>query len=1340
MIYQCFLEESHRQRLFDSPLYRGFGLTRAVNPSIARNCPELEEPANQALLSEYAAMLHLWRNGAPDADPWIGFTSYRHLDKSGTILRDRVALEADFERCEVVGWYFCTCVDTTSGREVSVAAQAECWHPGITATLARVLLQAGERMPLEYLTATTGLFCNYWAMTWANFDDFMRWSSPMVQRCLADPDAFTRSHRRSLGYLVERLFICWYSLRGKRLQNLGPMYRALYQQARPTAAPLALPAEAPSAPTGSDGADSRNRPLNPRTACTSDTGVASGPPARKALRRGASPAVLLDLCRRAVSQYQAGQRAAAEETLRQALKQDPHFPAALHFRGVMLYEAGRPAEAERFFRGAVNAAPTNPSFHNSLAAALQMLERLGEAEASCREALRLAPGDPAALNNLGIVLARQKRDAEAEAGLRQALEAVPNDPDVLTNLTAVLKHQGRLDEAVDCGRRALWLRPDLPEARLNLGNAFLWQGRTDEALRCYDQALDALPEGHPEVPAAHLSRSCLHLQTGRLERGWEEYEWRWVSSKHAKRSFRQPEWDGSDPAGRTVLVYTEQGLGDMIQFIRYARLLKQRGATVIVEALEPLLPLFSTCAGIDRLVEAGTPVPDFDVHAPLMSLPRLLGTTLASIPGQVPYLRADPQRAAGVAARIAEVQELKVGINWRGNPSHAVDHLRSVSLAEFAPLAAVEGVRLYSLQKGPGREELDQWGKRWGLTELVDAELHLPEGAFLDTAAAMANLDLVISIDSAPAHLAGALAVPVWVALSTVVDWRWFMEREDTPWYPSMRLFRQGKLGDWAPVFARMAGELRRLVAAKASPPEAAPRVSVSGTPPGRCRNALVVRRMAMGDVVLAEPVVRALRKAGYEKVFIQSLYPEVFENHPDVHPGAPSGAYDTIGLDGAYEADRSMPAHDMYLAAHRLTLPDDQKVPVLWLSDAERQWGREILGAGRWAALDIGYPTGRAWWPVAAWRPVVDFLHQQGLRVVQIGNYIGDDLAPGPVDLNLLRRTNRRQLMAVIGACDFFVGIDSGPVNIAQALGVPGVGVYDWAKPWCRLAEGSPITPVTCRVREPLNVNEIQRIFRLFCMPSARRGAIEMVSDPEFLPRIRDLVRVHGIEEIVETGTYLGTGSTRVFAETGLPVVSIECNRTFHESAVSNLKAYPNVTLLHGYSLSRAAMAEFVANDRFDGKRIGLLRDVDADARSFYLREIDQGPLAEELLAKSLNDRRQLLFLDSAGGVGWLEFKAVLSRPRKSPVLLVFDDVNHVKHYRSAQRLVQLGYELHVAPGGRWGWAVLGPTQNGAQPADTRPPAGASVHSSAPGKPPSRMTRRGKARNRKRRKKARAR
>ncbi len=355
-------------------------------------------------------------------------------------------------------------------------------------------------------------------------------------------------------------------------------------------------------------------------------------------------------------------------------------------------------------------------------------------------------------------------------------------------------------------RRAIALKADFPEAYTNLGNALKGQGNIAAAIAACRQAI-AL---NPDLPDAHHNLSLTLLLNGEFAEGWREYEWRWQTKQLRPRGFAQPLWSGEAVDGRVLLLHAEQGYGDMIQFCRYVPLVAARGR-VVLEAPRALVRLFSGLAGVERIVVQGDPLPAFDLHCPLLSLPRAFATTLETIPGGVPYLGTDPAQVSAWRDRLAGLARLRVGLVWAGEPRAtdrirgAVDRRRSISLGHFARLAGVGGIAFVSLQKGeaaaqtrsppPGLRLHDWTG------ELED---------FADTAALIAALDLVISVDTAVVHLAGALGKPVWLLNRFDTDWRWLLDREDSPWYPTLRLFRQHRPGDWAGVLERVAAALRR--------------------------------------------------------------------------------------------------------------------------------------------------------------------------------------------------------------------------------------------------------------------------------------------------------------------------------------------------------------------------------------------------------------------------------------------------------------------------------------------------------------------------------------------------
>jgi len=483
--------------------------------------------------------------------------------------------------------------------------------------------------------------------------------------------------------------------------------------------------------------------------------------------------------------------------------------------GVALEHQGKLAEAAASYQAALRLQPHLVEALFNLGNVLKEQDQLEDAAACYRQALALQPTHVQAHNNLGIVLHKQSRRQEAIQHFQTALELKPQDPDALTNLGALLTDQGELDEAQRYHEEALRLKPDHAGAHCNFGLVLHRRGQPEEALERYEEALRLAPG----CADAHWNRSLVWLQQGNFEQGWPEYEWRW-HSQGKLFPFPQPLWDGSDLTGRTILLHTEQGLGDVLQFIRYAPLVKQRGGTVFVQCHAVLKRLLTSCPGIDLLIARGEPIPPFDVQVPLLGLPEIFGTTVATIPANVPYLRAEPElvehwrevlaakltRSAseGAAPEPLRARRANIGIVWQGNSRE-----RAIPLAAFAPLGRLAGVRLISLQKGQGREQLANLSEKFPVLDLAD-QLDEASGPFMDTAAVMPNLDLVVTADTAIAHLAGALATRAWVALAKVADWRWFLDRTDSPWYPSMRLFRQQQAGDWNAVFEQMALEIQR--------------------------------------------------------------------------------------------------------------------------------------------------------------------------------------------------------------------------------------------------------------------------------------------------------------------------------------------------------------------------------------------------------------------------------------------------------------------------------------------------------------------------------------------------
>ena len=493
-----------------------------------------------------------------------------------------------------------------------------------------------------------------------------------------------------------------------------------------------------------------------------------------------------------------GRRAEAMALFREALQLQPDHAKAHHNLGVALAEEKNLTDALAAFREALVWQPQYPEAHHSLGNTLAEMGRDEEAVLAFREAIRIKPDLADAHHNLGVTLTRLGRAGEAIVYLEHAVRLRPNAADGHNNLGLAYAERGDYQAAEACYRRALQLNPHFADAHTNLGSAFKEQGRLEDAIASYDLALVL----EPDQASTRWNRALAWLQMGNYRQGWQEYEWRWRRRGATPREFNQPLWNGDDLNGQTILLHCEQGLGDDVQFIRYAALVKKRGGTVCVAAPPSLVELFGSCPGVDRVVPEDQPLPPFDVHAPLMSLPGVFATTLETVPAVVPYLSADPARVERWRQRSRTIPGRKVGVVWQGNPRHKWDRHRSFSLARLESLSRLDDVSLVSLQLGVSEAQLS--GKKILCLgpEITD---------FADTAAILHCLDLVICCDTSLAHLAGAMAIPVWVAVATIADWRWLRERDDSPWYPTLRLFRQQQQGDWQNVFCRIARELREL-------------------------------------------------------------------------------------------------------------------------------------------------------------------------------------------------------------------------------------------------------------------------------------------------------------------------------------------------------------------------------------------------------------------------------------------------------------------------------------------------------------------------------------------------
>jgi Flp pilus assembly protein TadD len=471
----------------------------------------------------------------------------------------------------------------------------------------------------------------------------------------------------------------------------------------------------------------------------------------------------------AFAAYRAGQHAEAESLLKHLVGTGWRDAYATYFIGHLEYLQGNTAVAADYLSAAVAMDPNHARSHNDLGEALRVLGRHEEAIACYLRAIELQPDLPYPYGNLGAALHALNRDDEAITWIEQSIALSDN--------------------------KAI--------AHCDLGTTLAWLNRHDEAIAQYRLA-QAL---QPDYPRARYSEALSLLTLGEFRPGWELHEARLADPTTAKgrRESHEAAWRGEDIAGRTILLHAEQGLGDDIQFVRYVSLVAARGATVLLQVHRGLKSLLRGVSGADVVLESDEPLPSFDLQCSLMSLPLAFRTELHSIPASVPYLYAEPQRVAAWRERLGPRRRMRIGIVWSGNPSHANDRNRSIPLELLAGLLSRRDVDFHMLQI----EVRDS--DRAALARLPQLHNHIAAlREMADTAALTSLMDLVITVDTAAAHLAGALGVPTWVMPPWAADWRWLLDRSDTPWYPTMRLFRQARRGDWGGVLADVAQALDR--------------------------------------------------------------------------------------------------------------------------------------------------------------------------------------------------------------------------------------------------------------------------------------------------------------------------------------------------------------------------------------------------------------------------------------------------------------------------------------------------------------------------------------------------
>ena len=507
----------------------------------------------------------------------------------------------------------------------------------------------------------------------------------------------------------------------------------------------------------------------------------------------------------ALKNVQSGNLDQAARACEDVLRTEPNRADALKILSGIRYMEGRLDEALAILQRAAGIDGNDPRVQANLGSILTRMNRSDEAIVHFQRAITIEPKYAEAHYNLGATLGALDRFEEALACYDKVLAIMPTHSRTLINRGAALSALNRQEEAIACYDKILASDPAYAEAETNRGTALQWLNRVDEAIARYDTAIAA----RPHDAYAHWNKGLAALYGGDFATGWREYEWRWAKPDFAanKRDYPQPHWRGdSDVSGKTILLFSEQGLGDTIEFCRYATLLAERGATVLLDVQAPLVPLLKTLPGVASVFARGDALPAFDLQCPIMSLPLAFKTDLATIPARMPYLAPSPEKIALWQAKLGAKSKPRIGLAWSGSPTQKNDRNRSTTLERLAPLLGESKFEFHVLQKDIRDND------RATLARFSDLRVHGEALAdFDDTAALTSEMDLTVSVCTSILHLAGAMGKPAWGLLTFSPDWRWLMDREDSPWYPGMRLFRQTKVGDWDGVVARVRAALVQL-------------------------------------------------------------------------------------------------------------------------------------------------------------------------------------------------------------------------------------------------------------------------------------------------------------------------------------------------------------------------------------------------------------------------------------------------------------------------------------------------------------------------------------------------
>ncbi len=504
-----------------------------------------------------------------------------------------------------------------------------------------------------------------------------------------------------------------------------------------------------------------------------------------------------DMLKQAFEAFGQGKYARADELCAKITESMRNHYGAIHLRGLIAQRQANLPRAIELMRESIRLAPQMGEFHNNLGETLRAAGDQAGAKQAYLKAIELSPQSAEAYSNLGNALRSEMKIEEAIAAYQKAISIAPSLAVAHHNLAEILQELGKTDEAIAAYEKAIAARSDYVKPMIGLGVALMSQRKPFDAIEWYRKAIEL----EPNNAEAHWNLSLALLLTAQWDEGWKEYEWRWRTQELTPRNFHQPMWNGQDLRGKRVLIHAEQGLGDTIQFVRYAATLAERGATVILECQKQLAEVLATTFGVSQVIRQGDPLPEFDYHVPLSSFPHCFGTTLQTIPAKVPYISVPASSRQDFPGLTQAGGKFKIGLVWAGALGKGTLATRTMSLKHLKPLTEIDHTTYFSLQLN-GTPEIASNGLEmfdWGFN-------------FTDIAAAIARLDLVITVDTSIAHLAGAMGAKVWTLLPYAPDFRWLLDRDDSPWYPTMRLFRQTRPGQWNDVIDRVTKALMDLM------------------------------------------------------------------------------------------------------------------------------------------------------------------------------------------------------------------------------------------------------------------------------------------------------------------------------------------------------------------------------------------------------------------------------------------------------------------------------------------------------------------------------------------------